>query len=71
MSLGSAAVVTRKLTVFILALTLLSTATSAEDSEKRFTPAGSTDVAVVGEPVHVGDELTASILVHNLSLIHI
>ena len=65
MSLGSAAVVTRKFIVFILALTLLSTATSAEDSEKRFTPAGATDVAVVGEPVHVGDELTASILVHN------
>ena len=65
MGLGSAVVVTRKFTVFMLALTLLSTAAFAEDSEKRFTPAGATDVAVVGEPVHVGDELTASILVHN------
>ena len=65
MGLGSAVVVTRKFAVFMLALTLLSTAAFAEDSEKRFTPAGATDVAVVGEPVHVGDELTASILVHN------
>ena len=30
-----------------------------------FYPAGSSDIAVTGEPVHVGDELTASILVNN------
>jgi len=62
---GFAVAVTRKFTVLMVALTLLSTVVSADDSEKRFTPAGATDIAVVGEPVHVGDELTASILVHN------
>ncbi len=38
----------------------------SNDSETAsFTPAGSADVAIVGEPAHVGDSLTASILVHN------
>jgi hypothetical protein len=31
----------------------------------NFTAAGTPDVAIIGQPAHVGDELVASILVHN------
>ena len=34
-------------------------------TEPSFIPAGSNEVAIVGEPAHLGDYLTASILVHN------
>ena len=43
---------------------MLATPVSADD-EKMFGPAGSSEVAISGEPIHVGDELTVSILVHN------
>ena len=65
MGLGAAVAVMRKIAVILLASALLSPAAFAEDNEKMFTSAGAADVAVVGEPVHVGDEITASILVHN------
>ena len=35
------------------------------DGEKMFGPAGSSEVAISGEPIHVGDVLSVSILVHN------
>ena len=31
----------------------------------NFSSAGSDEIVIIGQPVHVGDELTASILVHN------
>ena len=53
-----------KTAVLVLVLVLMSSPASGE-GEKMFYPAGSSDIAVTGEPVHVGDELTASILVNN------
>ena len=47
-----------------IVLSLLSASVSAE-GEKMFYPAGSSEITIVGEPVHVGDQLTASILVSN------
>ena len=38
---------------------------SSNSSGHSFVPAGSNEVAIVGEPAHLGDLLTASILVHN------
>ncbi|MFL2532850.1 MAG: hypothetical protein ACJ0HO_03755 [Candidatus Thalassarchaeum sp.] len=54
----------RKTAVLALILILMSAPVSGE-GEKMFYPAGSSDIAVTGEPVHVGDEITASILVNN------
>ena len=54
----------RKIAVLTIVLSLLSASVSAE-GEKMFYPAGSSDIIIVGEPVHVGDQLTASILVNN------
>jgi hypothetical protein len=31
----------------------------------NFSSAGSNEIVIIGQPIHVGDELTASILVHN------
>jgi uncharacterized protein YbaR (Trm112 family) len=45
--------------------TVFSSVHSNDSAPASFTPAGSADVAIVGEPAHVGDSLTASILVHN------
>ncbi|MBP51192.1 MAG: hypothetical protein QGI73_04480 [Candidatus Thalassarchaeaceae archaeon] len=45
--------------------TAFSSDHSNDSASASFTPAGSADVAIVGEPAHVGDSLTASILVHN------
>lgn len=36
-----------------------------EPNPLNFTAAGSPEIALIGEPAHVGDTLTASILVHN------
>ena len=36
-----------------------------EPNPLNLTAAGSSEIALIGEPVHVGDSLTASILVHN------
>ena len=47
-----------------IVLALFSAPVSAE-GEKMFYPAGSSEITIVGEPVHVGDQLTASILVSN------
>ena len=48
----------------MLLLSTMATTASAED-EKMFGPAGSSEVAISGEPIHVGDVLSVSILVHN------
>lgn len=45
--------------------TIFPSVRSNDSAPASFTPAGSADVAIVGEPAHVGDSLTASILVHN------
>ncbi len=45
--------------------TIFSSDHSNDSASASFTPAGSADVAIVGEPAHVGDSITASILVHN------
>ena len=74
----------RKIVVLTIVLALFSAPISAE-GEKMFYPAGSSEITIVGEPGHVGDQLTAAILVNNrgsdpgsvklvltdLSLIHI
>ena len=36
-----------------------------EPNPLNLTAASSSEIALIGEPVHVGDSLTASILVHN------
>ncbi len=54
----------RKTAVLTLVLVLMSNSISGE-GEKMFYPAGSSDIAITGEPAHIGDELTASILVNN------
>ena len=54
----------RKIVVLTIVLALFSAPISAE-GEKMFYPAGSSEITIVGEPVHVGDQLTASILVNN------
>ena len=48
----------------LFSLSLLATTVSA-DGENMFEPAGSSEVAISGEPIHVGDVLSVSILVHN------
>ncbi|MBK70268.1 MAG: hypothetical protein CMB53_02580 [Euryarchaeota archaeon] len=45
--------------------TVLNSGDISNSSEPSFIPAGSNEVAIVGEPAHFGDYLTASILVHN------
>ena len=64
MGVVSAPLGLRKTAVLTLVLVLMSSSASGE-GEKMFYPAGSSDIAVTGEPVHVGDELTAFILVNN------
>ena len=64
MGLASVASGLRKTAVLAIILVLISAPASGE-GEKMFYPAGSSDIAVTGEPVHVGDKLTASILVNN------
>ena len=64
MGIVSAPLELRKTAVLAIVLVLISSSVSGE-GEKMFYPAGSSDIAVTGEPVHVGDELTASILVNN------
>jgi len=64
MGVVSAPLGLRKTAVLTLVLVLMSSSTSGE-GEKMFYPAGSSDIAVTGEPAHIGDELTASILVNN------
>ncbi len=64
MGLASVAPGLRKTALLAIILVLMSAPVSGE-GEKMFYPAGSSDIAVTGEPVHVGDELTASILVNN------
>ena len=64
MGLVSVASELRKTAVVVIVLVLMSSPVSGE-GEKMFYPAGSSEIAVTGEPVHVGDELTASILVNN------
>ena len=54
----------RALLAIIFSLSLLASPVSA-DGEKMFTPAGSSEVAISGEPIHVGDVVLVSILVHN------
>ena len=54
----------RRIAVLTIVLALFSAPVSAE-GEKMFYPAGSSEITIVGEPVHVGDQLTASILVSN------
>ena len=54
----------RALLAILFSLSLLASPVSA-DGEKMFTPAGSSDVAISGEPIHVGDAVSVSILVHN------
>ena len=55
----------------LLVLTIDSTGTSesllllVEPNPLNLTAAGGPEVALIGEPIHVGDLLTASILVHN------
>ena len=64
MGVVSAPLGLRKTAMLAIVLVLMSSSASGE-GEKMFYPAGSSDIAVTGEPVHVGDELTASILVKN------
>ena len=64
MGVVSAPLGLRKTAVLAIVLVLMSSSVSGE-GEKMFYPAGSSDIAVTGEPVHVGDELIASILVKN------
>jgi uncharacterized Zn finger protein (UPF0148 family) len=64
MGLVSVASGLRKTTVLVIVLVLIFPPVSGE-GEKMFYPAGSSEIAVTGEPVHIGDELTASILVNN------
>ena len=64
MVIARAAMLMRKIAVLTIVLTLFSVPVSAE-GEKMFYPAGSSEITIVGEPVHVGDQLTASILVNN------
>ena len=45
--------------------TVFYSGSSSNSSNDYFVPAGSNEVAIVGEPAHLGDFLTASILVHN------
>ena len=52
------------LLAILFSVSLLVSPVSA-DGEKMFTPAGSSEAAVSGEPIHVGDMLSVSILVHN------
>lgn len=54
----------RMLLAALFSISLAVSPVSA-DGEKMFTPAGSSEVAVSGEPIHVGDMLSVSILVHN------
>jgi len=54
----------RMLLAILFSTSLLASPVLAEE-EKMFGPAGSSEVAVSGEPVHVGDTLSVSILVHN------
>lgn len=54
----------QKTALLVIVLVLISTPASG-NGEKMFYPAGSSEIAVTGEPVHVGDELTTSILVNN------
>ena len=42
---------------------------NVEPNPLNLTAAGNNDVALIGEPAHVGDELTASILVHNQGVV--
>ena len=64
MGVVSAPLGLRKTAMLAIVLVLMSSSASGE-GEKMFYPAGSSDIAVTGEPVHVGDELIASILVKN------
>ena len=64
MGLVSVASGLRKTVVLVIVLVLISSPVYGE-GEKMFYPAGSSEIAVTGEPIHVGDELTASILVNN------
>ena len=52
------------LLAIIFSLSILATPVSADD-EKMFEAAGSAEVAITGEPIHVGDAFSVSILVHN------
>ena len=52
------------LLAIIFSLSILATPVSADD-EKMFEAAGSAEVAITGEPIHVGDVFSVSILVHN------
>ena len=52
------------LTIILFSLCISATPVSADD-EKMFEAAGSVEVAITGEPIHVGDTLSISILVHN------
>ena len=54
----------RTIAVLTIVLALFSAPVSAE-GEEMFYPAGSSEITIVGAPVHVGDQLTASILVSN------
>ncbi len=61
--------VSRQTTLGVLTIILFSLCISANpvsaDDEKMFEAAGSVEVAITGEPIHVGDTLSISILVHN------
>tara|TARA_B100000029_G_scaffold313729_1_gene306167 strand:+ start:4823 stop:6349 length:1527 start_codon:yes stop_codon:yes gene_type:complete len=52
------------LLTILFSLSMVATPVFA-DGENMFEPAGSSEVAISGEPIHVGDVLSVSILVHN------
>ena len=52
------------LLAILFSLSILATPVSADD-DNMFEAAGSAEVAITGEPIHVGDVLLVSILVHN------